>query len=225
MIRKKGKIVKWDDDKGFGFILPENSSKHIFVHMKSFMDRRIRPSLNEHVTYTVYVDKDNKKSAINVSRETDKPKVFQQQNKKKITLKSVAQEINKNKNSSYKIDHKSTHAISLIHLAFVTGFSILLLNSFMNGKVPLFIIVVYVLMSIITYITYSSDKSYAITENSRVPENTLHILSLLGGWVGALIAQQRFRHKTKKSSFKIVFWITVLLNVSILIFQFGLLFH
>lgn len=95
MIRKKGKIVKWDDDKGFGFILPENSSKHIFVHMKSFIDRRIRPSLNEHVTYTVYVDKDNKKSAINVSRETDKPKVFQQQNKKKITLKSVAQEINK----------------------------------------------------------------------------------------------------------------------------------
>jgi len=80
-------------------------------------------------------------------------------------------------------------------------------------------------MSIITYITYSSDKSSAITENSRVPENTLHILSLLGGWVGALIAQQRFRHKTKKPSFKIVFWITVLLNVSILIFQFNLLFH
>jgi len=225
VIRKKGKIVKWDDDKGFGFILPEDSSKHIFVHIKSFMDRRIRPSLNEKVTYTVYVDKDNKKSAINVSRETDKPKVFQQQNKKKITMKPVAKDINKNKNSSYKIDHKSTHTISLVHIVFVAGFSILLLNSFMNGKIPLLIVVVYLLMSIITYITYSSDKSSAITENSRVPENTLHILSLLGGWVGALIAQQRFRHKTKKPSFKIVFWITVLLNVSILIFQFNLLFH
>jgi len=107
------------------------------------MDRRIRPSLNEKVTYTVYVDKDNKKSAINVSRETDKPKVFQQQNKKKITMKPVAKDINKNKNSSYKIDHKSTHTISLVHIVFVAGFSILLLNSFMNGKIPLLIVVVY----------------------------------------------------------------------------------
>lgn len=224
MIRKKGKIIQWNDDKGFGFILPEDNSKHIFVHIKSFVDRKIRPSLNENVTYTVYIDNDDKYSAINVTRETDKPKAFQQKNKKKITMKSVALDINKNKNSRYKIDHKSTHAISLVHIVFITGFSILLLNSFMNGKVPLFIIIVYLLMSIITYITYSSDKSYAITENSRVPENTLHILSLLGGWVGALIAQQRFRHKTKKVSFKIVFWITVLLNVSIFIHQFELLY-
>ena len=46
------------------------------------MDRRIRPSLNESVTYTVYVDNDNRTSAINVSRESDKPKTFQQKNKR-----------------------------------------------------------------------------------------------------------------------------------------------
>ena len=79
-------------------------------------------------------------------------------------------------------------------------------------------------MSIITYVAYSSDKSSAITEKDRVPEKRLHTLSLLGGWIGALIAQQRFRHKTKKVPFKTVFWITVLLNVSILIHQFELVY-
>ncbi len=223
MIRKKGKITQWDDTKGFGFILPEDSSKHIFVHIKSFADRRIRPSLNENVTYTVYVDKDAKNSAINVTRETDKPKAFQQKNKKNITLKSIVH-INKNKNSNYKIDHKSTHKINIFHIILILCFSAFLLFSFINGQVPFFIIIIYALMSIFTYITYSSDKSKAITEKDRVPENTLHILSLLGGWIGALLAQQRFRHKTKKISFKIVFWITVLLNVSILIHQFRLLY-
>jgi len=223
MIRRKGKIVQWDDAKGFGFILPEDSSKHIFVHIKSFADRRIRPSLNENVTYTVYTDKDAKNSAINVTRKTDRPKDFQQKNKKNITLKSITH-INKNKNSNYKIDHKSTHNISIFHIIFIIVFSAFLLYSFINGQLPFFIIIVYAFMSIITYIAYSFDKSNAITEKDRVRENTLHILSLLGGWVGALIAQQRFRHKTKKISFKIVFWITVLLNVSILIHQFGLLY-
>ena len=223
MIRKKGKIVKWDDTKGFGFILPEDNSKHIFVHIKSFIDRRIRPSLNEEVTYTVYVDKDNKNSAINVARETDKPKPFQQKRQKKITLKSMAH-INKNKNSNYKIDYKSTYKISIFHIIFIIGFSTFLLYYYINGQVPFFIIILYIFMSIITYSAYSSDKSKAITESYRVPENTLHLLSLLGGWIGALIAQQRFRHKTKKVSFKIAFWITVILNVSILIHQFGLIY-
>lgn len=223
MIRKKGKIVQWDDTKGFGFILPEDSSKHIFVHIKSFVDRRIRPSLNENVTYTIYVDKNDKTSAINVTRETDKPKVFQQKNKKNVTLKSIAH-INKNKNNNYKIDYKSTHNISIFHIIFIIGFSTFLLYYFINGQVPFFIIILYLFMSIITYIVYSFDKSKAITEKDRVPEKILHILSLLGGWIGALVAQQRFRHKTKKISFKRVFWITVLFNVSILVHQFGLLY-
>mgnify|MGYP000140324084 CR=1 FL=1 len=223
MIRKKGKIVQWDDTKGFGFILSEDSSKHIFVHIKSFIDRRMRPSLNENVTYTVYMDKNDKTSAINVTRETDKPKVFQQKNKKNVTLKSIAH-INKNKNNNYKIDYKSTHKISIFPILFIIGFSTFLIYSSIYEQIPFFIIILYLFMSIITYVAYSSDKSYAITQKYRVPENTLHILSLLGGWIGALIAQQRFRHKTKKISFKIVFWITVLLNISILVHQFGLLY-
>lgn len=47
----------------------------------------------------------------------------------------------------------------------------------------------------------------------RIRERTLHLLSIAGGWPGALIGQQWLRHKSVKASFRRVFWLTVLLNV------------
>ena len=49
-----------------------------------------------------------------------------------------------------------------------------------------------------------------------MPESTLHLFDLLGGWPGALIAQQQFRHKTVKASFQAGFWMTVVLNVALM---------
>jgi uncharacterized membrane protein YsdA (DUF1294 family) len=71
----------------------------------------------------------------------------------------------------------------------------------------------YICLSVITFLFYAFDKSAAISRNWRTRENTLHLLSLAGGWPGALIAQQLLRHKTSKESFVIAFWLTVALNV------------
>lgn len=49
----------------------------------------------------------------------------------------------------------------------------------------------------------------------RIPERTLLIVSLLGGWPGAWWASQKFRHKTYKRSFRIQFWIVVIANIAI----------
>ena len=43
----------------------------------------------------------------------------------------------------------------------------------------------------------------------RTPESTLHLLSVLGGWVGAMMAQNYLRHKTKKSEFRLAYYLTV----------------
>jgi uncharacterized membrane protein YsdA (DUF1294 family) len=50
------------------------------------------------------------------------------------------------------------------------------------------------------------------TGRRRRPEQTLHLLSLLGGWPGALLAQRMFRHKSSKQSFQETYWITVVLH-------------
>ena len=80
------------------------------------------------------------------------------------------------------------------------------------------IVVVYLaavgVLSVITFLLYGWDKSCARLGKRRVPEKTLHLLSLLGGWPGALLGQQQFRHKTRKMPFQAVFWLTVILHCS-----------
>jgi uncharacterized membrane protein YsdA (DUF1294 family) len=70
-------------------------------------------------------------------------------------------------------------------------------------------------MSLVCFVAYGWDKGRAADDAHRVPEQTLHILALLGGWPGALLGQRHFRHKTKKLSFLIVFWCVVVLHVAI----------
>ena len=69
------------------------------------------------------------------------------------------------------------------------------------------------LMSVWTCGVYALDKNAARRGKPRVPEHTLHLLALLGGWPGALMAQQRLRHKTRKTGFLRVFWLMMLLNL------------
>ena len=67
-------------------------------------------------------------------------------------------------------------------------------------------------LSAITYGVYWADKRSAKEKSSRTPENTLHLLELIGGWPGAFIAQRRLRHKTSKTGFQAVFWTIVLIH-------------
>ncbi|MBB5863388.1 DUF1294 domain-containing protein [Xanthomonas sp. 3058] len=62
-------------------------------------------------------------------------------------------------------------------------------------------------------IAYRGDKRAAQRGRQRTPEATLHLIALLGGWPGALLAQQLFRHKSSKATFQLRFWITVVLNI------------
>lgn len=69
-------------------------------------------------------------------------------------------------------------------------------------------------MSALTFCTYAVDKFKAKRGMWRVPERTLHLLELCCGWPGAWAAQRLFRHKSIKRSFRIVFWLMVLLNLT-----------
>jgi uncharacterized membrane protein YsdA (DUF1294 family) len=53
-------------------------------------------------------------------------------------------------------------------------------------------------------VAHAADKRAAARGGRRVPEGTLHLLALVGGWPGALLAMQLFRHKTRKPSFLLV---------------------
>ena len=64
--------------------------------------------------------------------------------------------------------------------------------------------------------SFDMDKISAESGRWRTPETTLHLFALIGGWPGALLAQRKYRHKTRKVSFRRVFWMTVALNCAAL---------
>ncbi|GFE69875.1 DUF1294 domain-containing protein [Chroococcus sp. FPU101] len=77
---------------------------------------------------------------------------------------------------------------------------------------PLFL---YPMMSVITFALYANDKARAKQNQWRIPENSLHLVELMGGWLGGYIAQRVIRHKNKKISYQLVFWAIVVLHLAL----------
>ncbi len=91
-------------------------------------------------------------------------------------------------------------------LCLLPGWGCLQLALVARAPAPLLI---YLVASVVAFALYGSDKRRARQERQRTPEKVLHGLELCGGWPGALLAQQMFRHKTRKVSFQLTFWLIV----------------
>lgn len=180
-----GKILKWNDEKGFGFIKPESGSEEIFFHIRSFRTGELRPRAGMQVSFELGVDREGRKQA------------------------QYVRATNYQRKSYFAVIKAFT--IAAIFLAAIAMGSVV-------GYVPKAILWLYVVTSICLFVLYFSDKSAAKNDRWRTKESTLHGIALIGGWPGALFAQQLFRHKSKKAAFRQVFWITVVLNVSALIY-------
>ena len=189
-MRTKGKITSWNDEKGFGFITPIAGGKQVFVHIKVFSKRNRRPEINQMVTYALSTDKQGRPCAVKATLAGDR-----------------LPEKTKRKNDS----------LSVIGAAF---FLVIVGVSVLTAQIPPLILVLYMVVSLLTFIMYAVDKSAAKKGVWRIQESTLHLLSLAGGWPGALVAQQKLRHKSKKQSFRLVFWVTVLLNCGAFVWLF-----
>ena len=83
--------------------------------------------------------------------------------------------------------------------------------------VPIWVAVAYLVLSAISFGQYAADKRAAQQNRWRIPESTLQLVSLLGGWPGSIAAQQVLRHKTRKTSFLVTFWGMVVLNVVVFV--------
>lgn len=83
----------------------------------------------------------------------------------------------------------------------------------------------FLLASALTLAVYGADKLAARKAWRRVPESTLLIFGLVGGWPGAILGQQVFHHKTQKQPFRTYFFISVMMNVVVLAALYHFLFR
>ncbi|GJM05262.1 MAG: DNA-binding protein [marine bacterium B5-7] len=189
-MKLQGKVLNWNDDRGFGFVEPNGGGERAFVHIKAFNPRSRRPINGDVIIYELVRENNNRYKATNIQFARD--------------VKSLNKQNNAN----------STNTFGIYCTLIFCG---VLLASIISGKLPLIVAGLYVVMSLVTFIAYAIDKSAAQNARWRTPESTLHIFSLIGGWPGAFFAQNMLRHKSSKQEFKSVYKITVLLNLGALI--------
>ena len=202
--KQQGHIKKWQDDKGFGFI-ETGTGESVFFHVSAFKAQR-RPEVGEQVVFTVGQDNQGRLQAKDVQELSFVQKKMAQKNQKirQRNHKRSAQ-------AEFEAGQKKRLFLGI-------GFyGVVILLAVMN-KLSWLVIAWYVILGVITYGMYAKDKAAAQNGDWRTPESTLHLLSTLGGWVGALVAQTYLRHKSQKPEFRIVYYLTVIINLAGLLF-------
>ena len=202
--KQQGMVKKWQDDKGFGFIETQNGDS-VFFHVSEFKARR-RPEVGEQVVFTMGRDNQGRRRAKQVQELG-----FVQQ---KMAQKN-SQIRKRNQKRSHQADFEAGQKKrSFLGLAFY-GVLILLAAT---DKLSWLVVAWYAALGVITYAMYAKDKAAAQSGDWRTPESTLHVLSALGGWVGALLAQTYLRHKSQKPEFRVTYYLTVIINMAGLLF-------
>lgn len=183
-MRTQGKIISWNEAKGFGFVKPILGGKQVFIHVKEF---NWKPEIGQLISY--------QQSKDNQGRECGKIAIL----------------------SGEFLAHERPGSAGFVQTMMASLFIVVLGSLFLIGKLEYWIPALYSALSFITFLTYWLDKSASQNGQWRTSENSLHLLALIGGWPGAMIAQQTLRHKTKKQPFRSIYWLTIILNISGLI--------
>jgi len=179
--RCSGTVSYWRDDKGFGFVSTE-SGERLFFHIRDFRSCPARrPQQGDKLSFELSMDKQQRPYALAVQLE-----------------EATVAEVKPAKASGPDYSHIQQQAWCFRYLFFFLLLLSLLAGSFVF-TVPLF----YLEASLFTYCLYQIDKKLACSgHSSRLPEESLQMFSLIGGWPGALVAQKHLHHKVHKMPFQ-----------------------
>lgn len=109
------------------------------------------------------------------------------------------------------------HRFDPLSLAVLAAFALAWAVVALTRGVPSWAGFLYAGASALCFALYAVDKAAARSGRDRISESMLLSLGFVGGWPGAIVAQQVFRHKTAKRSFRVRFWLSVIVNVSVFI--------
>jgi uncharacterized membrane protein YsdA (DUF1294 family)/cold shock CspA family protein len=211
-MRQVGRLVKWDESRGFGFIQPEGGGPQVFVHISKIAERR-QPAVGDRLSFDVARDLQNRLSAAHVrygegpAPDRDVARVRARAGARASARASAGSRPGSRAGSWAR----TTGPIWLA--AFVAIAALLTIGiAALQGRLPILVLFVFLGASFAVFMAYAFDKSAAMNRRRRTPENILHLMNLLGGWPGGLIASQLFRHKSKKLEFRTAFYFSIVLN-------------
>jgi uncharacterized membrane protein YsdA (DUF1294 family)/cold shock CspA family protein len=187
---RKGQLTEWKDERGFGFIQPADGSQKVFLHISELKDATRRPQIGDIIYYRAVANQGRKNSACNAF-------IVGARNKPPASplswRKSKSNVVNK-------------HSFPILELLLLSMLPLIGSTHFARTTANPIPLILYPVMSLLTFALYADDKSRAERGSWRTSERTLHLCELAGGWPGGFIAQRKLRHKTIKSSYQVVFW-------------------
>lgn len=189
-MRLQGRLHNWHDELGIGFVSPTNGSKPAYVQRRAFTRLQRAPRNGDLLSYCVSRDPQGRLTALDIRQQEARPP----------------------RRARPSPPLRRQHGIPpLLWL-----FAMLLGGIIVLGYLPAGVAALYLLLSLLTYAVYAHDKRAAQQQRWRIRENTLHLLAMLGGWPGALLAQQRLRHKSSKPAFQWRYKASIAANLGLL---------
>ena len=189
-----GTVVFWRDDKGFGFVLCDQTGQKLFFHIRDQVAGNSRPEAGDKLLFALGKDKRGRPLASQWRFAEDKAANSTSRTASQSTPDAI------NQASQFSL---------LFRITFLSAVILALLF----GQLPYVLPLLYLEASLMTYWLYKTDKEAAIARHgNRLTEESLQLYALIGGWPGAYLAQRQLAHKRSKVSFRREFGFVILGN-------------
>ena len=211
-MKKQGTVVRWDSEKAFGFIRCPQIPADVFFHLRDYSGPG-KPTEGQNVMFEdIHVGGKGPRA---LSVEPARNKIINEPPAPPpppagTDLLASSPPAARSRSQWQKKRDERPMWVGLGLMAF---WLLLWLVGIGMGRFPWVILTAVVLINLAAFYMYWRDKEAAINDTRRTPEEWLHGLAVVGGWPGAWFAQQIFRHKTSKQPFRLVYWVTVGVNV------------
>lgn len=184
----QGTVVKFDTEKGFGFIQPDGQAEQVFVHASAVTAAgRLPPG--QRVTFDV----------------TASPKGLRASN---VVVAGATAKAAQTRRTAPISPYTLFGGLAVIDTLFVMA-----LGVFVFSLAWLWAYLIAI--NATTFLLYAYDKAVAGSGQMRVPERTLHLAELFGGTPAGIIGQRFLHHKSAKGSYQITFWIIFAVQATI----------
>lgn len=208
--RVDGTLSLWNDDRGFGFVTTDIGDRRVFVHISAFPRAAARPLVGDTLSFEIDTASDGRNIARHVTLASHV--IGTRHTTAEWLSRAASEPVSPPRRSPLRRLLAARGPASFDYLAII-GFFLVYVFVSVLWPMPLWVLGVYLMTSILSFIAYAADKKAATTGGWRISESSLLALGIIGGWPGAIVGQQRFRHKTRKAGFRSVFRGTVVLNV------------
>ena len=205
-MNKQGTIVRWDAERGFGFVSSPATEGEVYFHLRDYRGGRTAPSEGMSVSFEEIHVGGKGPRAMAVQPLAD-------------ALAQRRQAVHEDADGTPMRSNRPPYSAAEINamLLLVPAWLVVLGWAAWSGRFAVPLVLSLPLLSVVTFYLFWRDRFAAQSGGWRVPAAVLHAFSLVGGWPGGWLGQRLLRHKFNDPSFRLTHWISVAVHWIVLV--------